>query len=419
MNIAMDCKSCLAHVCRCLAKHSVAVLLGSLALATLLHGCSNDDSLPVTKTTVIVMRHCVRSTPGNEVDANHSYTYDNNYSHEAWPPFIAPAWYCLPRGEDIVEAQGKWFASNGDLLLPLRAIADDVPVGQRDKVTMERFLKGLSLSANSVTSKVNGLPFRPASTSSCTKARPTSEEMLDAMKVSLDHPALPAGYEEDMQLLYNALEAGVAQNWTGIPCTAALLGNEEMPMPAGACQAAAEFSERLLMEWGGGMNIGWGRIKADQLPDLLRLHSFHFQKWFGLLEIAKWYGASIIRDVASRLNVAEAGTTLYVGHDSDIMMLNRALGLSWNAKPFPVNATLPGSMLRFDREGDTITASYMYVANFSNKDGVMLSVPALFNGSSNNIAASAFARLAEQNSVEQCANVVESAAAADLRQMIV
>jgi len=384
---------------------AVAIALSSLALATLLHGCSNDDepdTPAVPKTTVIVMRHCVRSTAVDSVEANPSYTYDNNYSSEAWPAFSEPPMYCLPRGEEIIEAQGRWLSSKGGLPLPLRAIADDVPVGQRDKVTMERFLKGLSIPANSVSSQVDGLPFRSASTPSCSQARPTLEEMLAAMKASLEHPSLPAGYEEDMQSLYKALQAGVAGNWTGIPCTATMDGN--IPLPVGACQAAATFAERLLMEWGGGMDVGWGRVMADHVPALLRLQSFHFQKWFGLLETLKWYGASTIRSVASRLAEAEAGTTLYVGHDSDIMMLNGALGLSWNAQPFPVNTTLPGGMLRFDREGDTITSSYMYVVNFSSTDGVMLSVPALFNGSSHNISASAFARLAEQNSVEQCAN---------------
>merc|ERR1712113_604179 len=180
----------------------------------------------------------------------------------------------------------------------------------------------------------------------------------------------------------------------------------------GACYAAAIFAERLLMEWGSGdMEVGWSRVPIEDVPKLFLLEMWHFFNWFAPAEVHKYYGASMHRAVLKNLTEHRGGTTVYVGHDSDIMMLKGALDLTWDPEPYARNATLPGSMLRFVRDGDQVTASYIYVHNFSNANGHMQSVDARFvSSSSANLPVPAFVELLKAGSIEECANAASAPA---------
>merc|ERR1712217_605901 len=114
-------------------------------------------------------------------------------------------------------------------------------------------------------------------------------------------------------------------------------------------------------------------------------------------------------DISSRLRAAEPGTTLYVGHDSDIMMVAGALGLTWNATPYTGLVTLPGSMLRFDLDDNTISASYSYVANFSdaNVSGEMSTATVHFSDGSIKMSMDTFQNLAEKNTIAECASDIK------------
>jgi len=141
------------------------------------------------------------------------------------------------------------------------------------------------------------------------------------------------------------------------------------------------------------------------------LHDWEFNKWWAFPPIYQWQGATIIRDIVARFKKAEEGTTLYVGHDTDITMIAGAFGLSWTAPPFAENATLPGSMLRFDLESDTVSASYHYVGSFDDGDplGAMMTSPALFSDTrSNHISLSAFEALGHEGTIKECAFNYES-----------
>jgi hypothetical protein len=54
------------------------------------------------------------------------------------------------------------------------------------------------------------------------------------------------------------------------------------------------------------------------------------------------------------------------------------LNLSWDASPYEINATAPGSALRFDLDDSGIvTANYLFTL-FNTTDGLLTSVPAVF-----------------------------------------
>ena len=160
----------------------------------------------------------------------------------------------------------------------------------------------------------------------------------------------------------------------------------------GTCSAASGFMERFLMEWGGGLEIGWGRLPAQLIPRLLELHAWFRQVMDASPMLTSRTMASIAGSVSAALKGRSGATPnvtrIFVGHDSELNGLNAILGLTWKPTKFPVNATLPGSMLRFDTDGTTVTISYLHPTNFSHTGdmmGSMTSVPAVISGLQTNM----------------------------------
>ena len=75
------------------------------------------------------------------------------------------------------------------------------------------------------------------------------------------------------------------------------------------------------------------------------------------------------------LRVVRRVVQFYVGHDSQMWGLAGTLALRWQAAGLPLLPTLPGSMIRFDRDGDTVTVTYHYPL-FTDNSGVLYSTPA-------------------------------------------
>jgi hypothetical protein len=396
------------------------ICFASCAALCVLQGCGSsstgNNGNKGGKTTVIVMRHCVRATDadGMVLTPDHAapdYKYYDDYTSQPWPAFKAPAMWCLQRGEDILEAQGRWLKSHNSLPLPLRAIADNVPNGQRDNVTMMQLLKGLDFQPKDVSTSISNAPFGSSTAQECIKNIPSADAALKAMQNFIDANPPPLDYNEKMQSLYKAVGGSdpppKAGNWTSASCLAGgSPWSATLPMPVGACEVAAQMVERMLMEWGGngGPKVQPGNVDVSELPALMVLHSWYFYTWFAGHSLYQWMGASIARNVLDSVNKAEPGTTLFVGHDNNIMNMLGALELSWTPTPFPQNATLPGSMLRFDLEGGKVTASYTYVTDFSSEDGAMSTVPAVFaHTSSSTSSLGDFQDLIEKNTIGACA----------------
>lgn len=158
------------------------------------------------------------------------------------------------------------------------------------------------------------------------------------------------------------------------------------------------------MEWGGGYQVAWGNFNPDELQQLLVLHTW-FRQVVHSKARASVHRASIARDLLAVLDAAEGGTTIFVGHDTQQNGLNAILDLGWDASPLPVNATIPGSFLRFDLTEDTVSATYHFIANFSREDGEMTNALASFGQAwGNSVPLSELRNRVESNSNVACAN---------------
>eukprot|EP00927_Polykrikos_kofoidii_P047048 TRINITY_DN4113_c0_g1_i1.p1 TRINITY_DN4113_c0_g1~~TRINITY_DN4113_c0_g1_i1.p1 ORF type:complete len:406 (-),score=53.77 TRINITY_DN4113_c0_g1_i1:109-1326(-) len=377
---------------------------------------------PASKSTVIVMRHCLRSTDDNDMIAIPGLSHSNDYSSQPWFEFPVPAWFCLPRGEELLEAQGRQLKAQGGLPMPLHAVADDMPVGQRDNVTMQRILGGLGLTpgTSDVSAIVDSQPFATQTTAACARDRPSLPEMQAGLDAFIAANPLSASYARKLERMYEIAGDGVAGNWTGLGCRAEKDSNEAIALLSGACEVGHHLAERLLMEWGGGLPTAWGQIDGDEVAELLDLWTTGMNIWFSTQPMLGYLGAPIAAAVIDGFHDDKRGTNLLVGHDTNLIQLGSLLNLTWPAGPFPTNSALPGSMLRFDRDGDLVTATFMYPADYGSLDGTMTSVPAVFaETGKNTIALSVFRDHLVQGTITSCGAPTRSPAAHQQTEIVV
>lgn len=110
------------------------LLLLCLALAS-------QASSPDLARTVIVMRHCVRTTPFT-LDGEFFPDF-NDYSSRPFPDWKFPAWQCTPRGLDMIASEGAFLQDNQVFALPLIKVVSDAI--DRDVGTSLSLLQGLGM----------------------------------------------------------------------------------------------------------------------------------------------------------------------------------------------------------------------------------------------------------------------------------
>jgi len=378
------------------------------------------------KTSVIIMRHCVR-TPGNDgIRAQPGFHTADDYASGKFPTFDAAANFCTPQGAKLVETQGKWIAAHNGIPLPVRAIGDHVA---RCKSTMDNFLKGFSpgLTKEQLSVTIDRLPFRWGKSPACEAKKLSDVDALKAQQDYIDANAPPQPeYKDAMRALFHLLGEGKAGDWTNIACTAGVGYGPSYPdpkvnrgiamQPVGACQAATHLLSLLATEQSNNMTVAWDRIELGQnnfwnslttnteLANFGILTAYHDHVWFTNPTSAAWRAAALTKDVTDKLGEAEPGTTMYFGRKSNILELSGVLGLWWGLQR--LNTTKTGSWLRLDREGDTISASYEFP--FENEvgfNGSMTSVPAYFTkNNKSSMSFAEFKELGEKNSIAECAH---------------
>jgi len=331
------------------------------------------------RTTVLLMRHCARSVPERSVYAVPDLEYYSNYSQSSWPPFTVGEMYCTAQGAALVQREGSWLKSHGGLPLPVHVIADDC---ERDRTTGQSLLKGMGLEEGESTFLVNEIPFKTGEGQpGCAKF--VEEDYAAAITAQLrrnaETPAMKQMYAEMLELA----GLGAAGDWTTTPCGIDLEARQHPWAPvSGACQVAHVFEERFLMEWAAGHTVGWGRSAevVAAMPRWEEMSVWYLNVSLYAPELQRRKAAPIAAAILQALEAGEQGTTAFVGHDTNQGGLS-ALGLHWDASPWPVDVTLPGAFLRFDRElgSDEISISYVFPDDFSPAaSGKTVSVPAGF-----------------------------------------
>jgi len=399
-----------------------------IALALGLTGCGGDGPSPskAKKTSVLMMRHCVRSMPEDGVYANPELKYFNNYSAKPWPEFKVPDMHCTANGKKLIVDQSKWLKENGNLPLPMHVIADDC---ERDDVTGHALLEGLGMTAgiDGTTFKTAGIngTFNPYEYNKTAAACLVSNaDIKAAIQAQLETYPMPSNFAPLFAKIFNVSGKGVAGDWTTSGCevTDDAISDHWWAPIVGGCNVANEFTERFMMEWGNDMKVGWGHLEPSEIKELLVVHGWYLTVALNAFKLQKVKASSIAWAILDALEAGEQGTTAFVGHDTQQGGLNGALGISWDPSPWPINATTPGSALRFDKDGDSDTVSVSYVFNNDLSGVDMQSVPVTFPGfKAGTITMKGLRDLVQKNIVEACAlrSAKTNAAAPGLDELVV
>jgi len=311
--------------------------------------------------------------------------------------------------------EGQWLKQHGGLPLPVHVVVDDCV---RDRQTGQNFLQGLSLEEGESTFSVDKAPFDSGEGQPGCPAF-VAEELAAAIAAQLRRFPAPPGFARWHAEILDIAGLGAAGNWTTAPCALdpSAAENRWWAPITGACQVAGSFSARFLMEWGAGLPVAWGR-GAEVTAALPRWNALTV--WYDTVamyapEIQKRRAAPIAAAILRALEAGEQGTTALVGHDTNQGGM-AALGLLWDANPWPAQANLPGSFLRFDRDegSDEVTLSYAFLDDYSpNAGGALRSVPAGFSNPYVGTVSLRFLRqIVEEGTEPACRGGREAAAAA-------
>ena len=131
----------------------------------------------------------------------------------------------------------------------------------------------------------------------------------------------------------------------------------------GPLSLASTLSEDLLLEYADGMTgdrLGWGRLTAANLLEVLSLHTAYADLLRRTPYLARTRGANLMNAIVSSLEQAATGkavagaigppqTALLVisGHDTNLSNLSGMLGLTWLLPGYQADDAPPGSALIF------------------------------------------------------------------------
>jgi 4-phytase/acid phosphatase len=301
-----------------------------LALAFLTAAPGADP--PRLQYAVIVTRHGVRA-PTWERDRL------KQYSSDAWPDFGVPPGHLTARGRALMTLMGGYY---GEWLRSERvfdgggcASAERVFIwADTDQRTLETgralsesLLPGCKVAVHSLDGEQNDPLFNPLST-------------------PLPAPDLQPAAKAH-QPVFRTLNM--------------ILTGDATASRVDTLNTASTMSENLLLEYANGFtgsDLGWGRLNASNLFDVMKLHTVYADLTRRAAEPARARGGNLLSHVvasmaqaatgaASPQALGRAGDRLLViaGHDTNLSNLSGLLGLSWQLPGYQPDDTPPGGAL--------------------------------------------------------------------------
>ncbi len=362
---------------------------------------------------VIVTRHGVRSPLYQDQDLV-------AYAARPWPRWEVARGQLTPRGNLLMGLLGAYYreryAAAGLLTgdpavdasrVTLRADNDQRTIDTAQTLGRE-LLPGRTVSVKALPSGQFDPLFQPLR-AHIGHADPAKGRAAVLGRLGGDATVLDRAYAPQFALLRSILYGGdgAAAGASGTVRPPASASGD--PVPAGAAGAANPFdapafvgpgeydnvvsvrgplraalmtTESLLLEYLDGMpeqDVGWGRVDATVLTQLLTLHDLYFDLVGRTFYPAQVQGSNLASHLLDTLRQAQTGQTqpgalgpvgprivVVVGHDTNLANLGGLLGLSWWIQGSQANPVLPGSALVFELwhragpgGGDRVRISYV------------------------------------------------------------
>jgi 4-phytase/acid phosphatase len=132
----------------------------------------------------------------------------------------------------------------------------------------------------------------------------------------------------------------------------------------GPLRIGSTLSEDFLLEYLNGMNgndLGWGRLDAAKLMEIMRLHAAYADLARQTQYVARVQGSNLLSHILRSMEQAINGqivagslsdvsdrVLVIVGHDTNISNIAGMLGIDWLLDGYQPNDTPPGSALVFE-----------------------------------------------------------------------
>ena len=146
----------------------------------------------------------------------------------------------------------------------------------------------------------------------------------------------------------------------------------------GPLRVGSTLSEDFLLEYANGMegkDLGWGRLDAGKLMEVMRLHSGYADLARQTPYVARIQGSNLLSHILRSLEQAVKGSAVagslgevgdrvlvIVGHDTNISNIAGMLGIDWLLDGYQPDDTPPGSALVFELwqqgEGEMVVSTY-------------------------------------------------------------
>ena len=356
-----------------------AVITIFLAATNATAGTPDTAAAPRLRFAVILTRHGVRSPTWTPQDLN-------AYSGEPWPDWGVPPGNLTARGSKLMTLFGsyyrRYFADSG--LLRSSGCEDaghvyflaDAESRTRETASAMAagMMPGCSLDIHSVSDKKDPL-FSPLSAGIAKPDRALAAASISG-RIGANPNALTGVYRQAFGTLREVL-FGCAPDATcpeeQKPGKRSVM-NQPSSVEAGEGDHAADLrgplrigstlSEDFLLEYVNGMDgkdLGWGRLDAGKLLEILKLHAAYADLARQTPYVARLQSSNLlshvlrsmeqaVRDSSVPDSLGEVGdrVLIVVGHDTNISNIAGLLGISWLLDGYPPDDTPPGGALVFE-----------------------------------------------------------------------
>jgi 4-phytase/acid phosphatase len=301
--------------------------------------------------TVILSRHGVRSP---------TWTLErlNQYSTSPWPDFGVQPGYLTPHGRALMKIMGGWyrdaylkdtFGSRVDCASGKRVqfrADQDQRTQESAKALAEGMLPGCPAEVHIDTGEGRnpegaGPDPRLALAAVAGRIGPKLDAVVEANR---------GAFDELVRVLNGKGKAAMSIFDQPVALTA---GTSGVNM-SGPLALASTFTEVFLLEYTDGMSgdrLGWGRLNASSLQQMMTLHTAYADLMRRTPQLARGRGAKLLNQIAASLEQAaagkEPGVLVIAGHDTNISNLSGLLNLSWLLPSYQRDDSPPGGALVF------------------------------------------------------------------------
>jgi len=367
-----------------------------LALSVAIAAAIDTAPVPKLRFAVILTRHGVRSPTWTPQDLN-------AYSSEPWPDWGVPPGNLTPRGSKLMTLFGSYYRlylADAGLLrstgcedaAQVYFVADAEPRTRETASAMAAgMMPGCNLNVHTASGKKDPL-FSPLSGGIAKPDRGLPAASISG-RIGANPNALTGVYRREFGVLREVL-FGCAPDATcpaeqkpgkrsvlNQPASIEAGESDHVADVRGPLRIGSTLSEDLLLEYVNGMDgkdLGWGRLDAGKLMEILKLHAAYSDLARQTPYVARLQSSNLLshvlhsmeqaaRDssVPGSLGKAEDRVLIVVGHDTNISNVAGLLGVSWLLDGYPPDDTPPGGALVFElweqAQGEMAVSTY-YVA---------------------------------------------------------